>query len=1343
MICSIRYFLSFILLLAASCLVAAPPVPFSGKLAVDGKNFHGNALFAFSLVDGEGAVHWKHANEPDARIENFVMNGRYLVLLGGQGMQTLPADLFLKHDSLFLRVSVDLKDGKGLRLLEPDQRITSSPYALSAEIARLADGVTPGAITAGMIDAELLADLNRTAGITEITREMLPQDVRNDLNRTVRLQDLSPEVSQSINRSITLSDLDSQVITELNNSITPGSISLDQLSQQVRSDINATITRERLSEDLLADLNRTVRLQDLSPEVSQSINRSISLNDLDSQVITELNNSIATGSITLDLLSSQVRNDINRTITKSMLSQEVLNELNSSSGGGGVVPGSLLAVPANQSAPSGYSLYSEGEPKDLVWEEKAPVSVARYAGDGVEVLGGKIYFVGGWTDSSSSAQNIAERYDPATNTWETLANMSAARRGVACAVLNGKLYAIGGAGSSVEVFDPSTDSWSASVALPSGVKWGTATTVNGKIFLMGGKNDSGTFINQVLCFDPVTSQWSTKANMLTARDGMKLVWLENRIWAIGGFGGSATNKVESYDPATDTWRAEASLITARHWPVAWVTNGRIFVGGGLDVSGARINSIEVYGPATKQWTSTGNLPEANWAADAVVLNDKAYVVAGQTASGVYSNKVFAADLNASVSGVFDLYRKDGNASSGVPTVQAEVADGSVTASKLSSEVSSALKPVLISQPNSVVSANGGSTYLSVGAIGVGNTYQWKKNGADIAGATGSTLSITDLNASQHEGNYTVEASNPFGSTTSMVAQIDVNGSLTQGLAGWWKFDGNANDSSGNGNHGVVNGATLTTDRFGNLDSAYLFDGTSPYILISNDFGSTVSISIWISKYNEIGEMVWCFGNQGTGPDLIVTENKISLNTWDSTDNSFGNFVHERKKWYHFVTVISSDNTRQYVNGVLLGAAAYRSPSGRDFYISMKESGQGDYAWTGLLDDVRIYDRVLSGVEVKALYELGEQPVQESGSGTTTVVNGTVANGSITTDQLSEQILKYLKPEITQQPTAGTIFADTNHTLSVSAEGKYLTYQWKKNGANLSGETNSTLSITDANATQHDGNYTVVVSNDFGSVESGEVEIFIATFGPNATSTPLLWLDASELSAFNLSENNVSEWRDLSASNSHGTQSNPSNQPTYSNNSLGGNAVVTFDGVDDYLAHNSLGTTETATLFFLFRLHSISEYSSIISTDGPWQGTSGETHIIFQGTSSNYGINWATKVGSNQADMIKTSNSYNSPNTWHLVSAVMDKANFSFYSNGSDFGSGEKVDFNNNFTNFRIGSWYNLSTNDRFFDGDIAEMILYGNALDNINRQKIEGYLAHKWNLATELPSDHPYKNSAP
>ena len=41
-------------------------------------------------------------------------------------------------------------------------------------------------------------------------------------------------------------------------------------------------------------------------------------------------------------------------------------------------------------------------------------------------------------------------------------------------------------------------------------------------------------------------------------------------------------KVESYDPVTDTWQAEASLTTARNWPVAWVANGRIYVGEVID-----------------------------------------------------------------------------------------------------------------------------------------------------------------------------------------------------------------------------------------------------------------------------------------------------------------------------------------------------------------------------------------------------------------------------------------------------------------------------------------------------------------------------------------------------------------------------------------------------------------------------------------------------------------------------------------------------------------------------------------------------------------------------------------
>ena len=62
---------------------------------------------------------------------------------------------------------------------------------------------------------------------------------------------------------------------------------------------------------------------------------------------------------------------------------------------------------------------------------------------------------------------------------------------------------------------------------------------------------------------PLTNGFQ-KANMPTARGLHKLVWFENRIWAIGGVkDGSNSKKVESYDPLTDSWQTEASLTTAR------------------------------------------------------------------------------------------------------------------------------------------------------------------------------------------------------------------------------------------------------------------------------------------------------------------------------------------------------------------------------------------------------------------------------------------------------------------------------------------------------------------------------------------------------------------------------------------------------------------------------------------------------------------------------------------------------------------------------------------------------------------------------------------------------------
>ena len=110
-----------------------------GKLSVDQINYSGNARFSFEILDINGTLQWKNG---DDRIEVPVNRGRYLVLLGGQGMNPLPTELIHRDISLFLRVRVDLGDGEGVSLLSPNVAISTSPRALAAEIAKLADRAT-------------------------------------------------------------------------------------------------------------------------------------------------------------------------------------------------------------------------------------------------------------------------------------------------------------------------------------------------------------------------------------------------------------------------------------------------------------------------------------------------------------------------------------------------------------------------------------------------------------------------------------------------------------------------------------------------------------------------------------------------------------------------------------------------------------------------------------------------------------------------------------------------------------------------------------------------------------------------------------------------------------------------------------------------------------------------------------------------------------------------------------------------------------------------------------------------------------------------------------------------
>jgi formylglycine-generating enzyme required for sulfatase activity len=158
-----------------------------------------------------------------------IRNGRYNVLLGGQGMTSLAPQLFLNHDKLYLKVEVDTGDGKGLRHLAPDQSITATPRALVADLAKVsevakvaqvAEKVGNGAITRDMLSAEVRADLNSSGSSTPMTpqsgsiaRSMLASDILADLNRTVTAQMIQSS-------SITTAQLNEQILKYLKPEIT-------------------------------------------------------------------------------------------------------------------------------------------------------------------------------------------------------------------------------------------------------------------------------------------------------------------------------------------------------------------------------------------------------------------------------------------------------------------------------------------------------------------------------------------------------------------------------------------------------------------------------------------------------------------------------------------------------------------------------------------------------------------------------------------------------------------------------------------------------------------------------------------------------------------------------------------------------------------------------------------------------------------------------------------------------------------------------------------------------------------------------------------------------------------
>jgi hypothetical protein len=194
---------------------------------------------------------------------------------------------------------------------------------------------------------------------------------------------------------------------------------------------------------------------------------------------------------------------------------------------------------------------------------------------------------------------------------------------------------------------------------------------------------------------------------------------------------------------------------------------------------------------------------------------------------------------------------------------------------------------------------------------------------------------------------------------------------TIGLVGWWPFSGNAIDSSGNGNNGTVNGATLTADRNGVANRAYSFDGVNDNINpLQNNLPlgtNSRSVSLWFKRIGN-GGCLFSYGTANTGNAFMISigTNIIANQGWTNPD--FPVFPTIDNAWHHVVCTYDGAFSRIYFDTALLGTgnmAGLNTILG-SFYFGTRVLNDMDF-FNGNLDDIGIWNRVLTQQEISALY----------------------------------------------------------------------------------------------------------------------------------------------------------------------------------------------------------------------------------------------------------------------------------------------------------------------------------------------------------------------------------------
>ena len=409
---------------------------------------------------------------------------------------------------------------------------------------------------------------------------------------------------------------------------------------------------------------------------------------------------------------------------------------------------------------------------------------------------------------------------------------------------------------------------------------------------------------------------------------------------------------------------------------------------------------------------------------------------------------------------------------------------------------------------------------------------WLK-GTDANGYSASdTIIVNVLNPQINNGtDTTICAGTSITLHSQTSSQLPSN--LQQGLVAYYPFNGNANDESGNGNNGVVNGAMLTADRFGNENRAYSFDGISNRIIVPNNpsinlSGNEMTISYWMKWFNSNNDInYWGLSKGGSdfesGYELLIRGSQVGDNgdaEFDISNNNeqrnvdVPNTNQYRTQWVNLIGTFKNGIGKLYINGALAGSNTLGTtsviPNNENLFIGIRDPGNNyPGKLNGSLDDILIYNRTLTSTEVSQLYNLGNsntvysnhwstgdttQSIIVSPTQTTTYTL-TETKGGISCEASYTVNVNHVTTIISQSTASQWQFIGGAFTpISISATGTNQTYQWYSNttasnyggtslGSANEAQTNSYTPLTTSIGTLY---YYCIVIGDCGTTQTSDV-----------------------------------------------------------------------------------------------------------------------------------------------------------------------------------------------------------------------------------------------------------------